>query len=94
MDVLGFPLVFRFRIFGRNADRDDAKGLYVVGDSQRRGDGLERVLRNSFNLTPESLRKAHPDLTKGDIRTYILSQLKFSVSEQAILPGISHATGT
>ncbi len=37
MDILGFPLVFRFRIVGRNADRDDAKGLYVVGDSQRRG---------------------------------------------------------
>ena len=36
---------------------------------------LERVLRNSFNLTPESLREAHPDLTKGDIRAYILSHL-------------------
>lgn len=33
-------------------------------------------------------------MAKGDIRTYILSQLKFSVSEQAILPGISHASVT
>ena len=55
---------------------------------------LERMLRNSFNLTPESLREAHPDLTKGDIRTYILSQLQFSVSEQAVLLGISPASVT
>ena len=55
---------------------------------------LERVLRNSFNLTPESLQEAHPCLTKGDIRTYILSQLQFSVSEQAILLGISPASVT
>ena len=55
---------------------------------------LERVFRNSFNLTPESLREAHPDLTKGDIRAYILSHLQFSVSEQAILLGISPASVT
>jgi hypothetical protein len=55
---------------------------------------LERMLRNSGNLTPESLREAHPDLTKGDIRTYILSQLQFSVSEQAVLLGISPASVT
>jgi hypothetical protein len=55
---------------------------------------LERMLRNSSNLTPESLREAHPDLTKGDIRTYILSHLQFSVSEQAILLGISPASVT
>ena len=55
---------------------------------------LERMLRNSFNLTPESLREAHPDLTKGDIRAYILSHLQFSVSEQAILLGISPASVT
>lgn len=55
---------------------------------------LERVLRNSFNLTPESLQEAHPCLTKGDIRTYILSHLQFSVSEQAILLGISPASVT
>lgn len=55
---------------------------------------LERVLRNSFNLTPESLREAHPDLTKGDIRAYILSHLQFSVSEQAVLLGISPASVT
>ena len=55
---------------------------------------LERMLRNSGNLTSESLREAHPDLTKGDIRAYILSHLQFSVSEQAILLGISPASVT
>ncbi|MCR5017412.1 MAG: TetR/AcrR family transcriptional regulator [Bacteroidales bacterium] len=55
---------------------------------------LERMLRNSCDLTPESLREAHPDLTRGDIRTYILSHLQFSVSEQAILLGISPASVT
>ena len=55
---------------------------------------LERMLRNSSNLTPESLRETHHDLTKGDIRTYILSHLQFSVSEQAILLGISPASVT
>ena len=57
-------------------------------------DELERVLRNSFNLTPESLQVSYPGLTKGDIRTYILSRLQFSVSEQAILLGISPASVT
>ncbi len=55
---------------------------------------LERVLRNSLNITTESLQAAYPGLTKGDIRTYILSQLRFSVSEQAILLGISPASVT
>ncbi len=55
---------------------------------------LERMLRNTSDLTPESLREEHPDLTKGDIRTYILSHLQFSVSEQAILLGISPASVT
>ena len=55
---------------------------------------LERVLRNSFNITPDSLREAHPDMTRGDIRTYILSRLQFSVSEQAVLLGISPASVT
>ena len=55
---------------------------------------LERVLRNSFNLTPESLQVSYPGLTKGDIRTYILSRLQFSVSEQAVLLGISPASVT
>ena len=55
---------------------------------------LERMLRNSSNLTPESLRETHHDLTKGDIRTYILSHLQFSVSEQATLLGISPASVT
>lgn len=55
---------------------------------------LERVLRNSFNLTPQSLREAHPGLTKGDIRIYILSHLQFTVWEQALLLGISPASVT
>ena len=55
---------------------------------------LERMLRNSCDLTPEYLRQAHPGLTKGDIRAYILSHLQFSVSEQAILLGISPASVT
>jgi len=55
---------------------------------------LERMLRNSGNLAPESLREGHPDLTKGDIRAYILSHLQFSVSEQAVLLGISPASVT
>ena len=55
---------------------------------------LERMLRNSFNLTPESLQVSYPGLTKGDIRTYILSRLQFSVSEQAHLLGISPASVT
>ena len=55
---------------------------------------LERTLRNSSDFRPESLRETHHDLTKGDIRTYILSHLQFSVSEQAILLGISPASVT
>jgi len=55
---------------------------------------LERVFRNSSNLTLESFREMNPALTKGDIRTYILSHLQFSVSEQAILLGISPASVT
>ena len=55
---------------------------------------LERVLRNSFNLTPESLQTAYHGLTKGDIRVYILSHLQFTVSEQALLLGISPASVT
>ena len=55
---------------------------------------LERVLRNSFNLTPQALREAHPGLTKGDIRIYILSHLQFTVWEQALLLGISPASVT
>ena len=55
---------------------------------------LERMLRNSSDLTPESLRQAHPGLTKGDIRAHILSHLQFSVSDQAVLLGISPASVT
>ena len=55
---------------------------------------LERMLRNTGNLAPASLRETHPDLTKGDIRAYILSHLQFSVSEQGVLLGISPASVT
>ena len=55
---------------------------------------LERVFRNSFNHTPESLRETHPGLTKGDIRIYILSHFQFPVSEQALLLGISPTSVT
>ena len=68
-----------------------AKPRYIQDDEWAE---LERMLRNSYNLTPESLRETHPDLTKGDIRAFILSHLQFSVSEQAILLGISPASVT
>lgn len=55
---------------------------------------LERVFRNTFNLTPQSLKETHPELTKGDIRIYILSHLQFSVSDQATLLGISPSSVT
>jgi len=55
---------------------------------------VERVFRNTTNLTPKSLREACPGLTNGDIRVYILSHLLFSVSEQALLLGISPASVT
>ena len=55
---------------------------------------LERVLRNSFSLTPVSLKEAHPGLTPGDIRVFMLSHLQFTVSEQALLLGISPVSVT
>ncbi len=55
---------------------------------------LERVFRNSFSLTPESLREKYPTLTRGDIRIFILSHLHFTVAEQALLLGISPASVT
>ena len=55
---------------------------------------MERVFRNSFLLTPESLREKHPTLTRGDIRIFILSHLHFTVAEQALLLGISPASVT
>ena len=45
-------------------------------------------------LTPESLREEHPNLTRGDVRMFILSRLQFSVTEQALLLGISPASVT
>ncbi|MGN0196130.1 MAG: TetR/AcrR family transcriptional regulator [Candidatus Cryptobacteroides sp.] len=50
---------------------------------------LERVLRNTCSVTPESLRQDFPNLTPGDIRVYILDRLHFTVSEQALMLGIS-----
>ena len=55
---------------------------------------MERVFRNSFSITPESLKEEHPNLTRGDIRLIILSQLRFAVAEQALLLGISPASVT
>ena len=55
---------------------------------------VERVFRNSFSLTPESLREKHPNLTRGDVRLIILFRLQFSVTEQALLLGISPASVT
>lgn len=55
---------------------------------------MERVFRNSFSLTPESLREEHPNLTRGDVRLIMLSRLQFSVTEQAVLLGISPASVT
>ena len=50
---------------------------------------LERVLRNTSGISPDSLRKGHPGLTRGDIRIIILDRLGFSVTQQATLLGIS-----
>ena len=55
---------------------------------------MERVLRNSFSVTPESLKEGHPNLTRGDVRLMILSHFHFSVAEQALLLGISPASVT
>lgn len=55
---------------------------------------LMRVMRNSIDLTPESIRKDNPGLTRGDVRLFILSRLQFSVTEQAVLLGISPSSVT
>ena len=57
-------------------------------------DEMERVFQNSFSLTIESIKEEHPNLTRGDIRLLILSRLRFSVAEQALLLGISPASVT
>ncbi len=57
-------------------------------------DEMERVFRNGFSFGPESLREKHPNLTRGDVRLVILSHLRFSVAEQALLLGISPASVT
>ena len=50
---------------------------------------LERVLRNTAGITPDTLRRQHPGLTRGDIHIIILDRLGFSVTQQATLLGIS-----
>lgn len=50
---------------------------------------LERVLRNSYEITPQSLRSQYPVLTPGDIRLILLSLFQFSTGESAALLGIS-----
>ena len=57
-------------------------------------DELERVLRNTFEITPQTLRKRCPALTPGDIRLILLSRFQFSVAESAALLGISPTSVT
>lgn len=57
-------------------------------------DEMERVLRNTSGITRDSLRKELPSLTDGDVRITILERLQFSVTEQAVLLGISPASVT
>lgn len=55
---------------------------------------LERVLRNTFEVTSASLKKRIPSLTAGDIRLILLSRFQFSVAESAALLGISPTSVT
>ena len=55
---------------------------------------LERVLRNTFEITASSLKKQFPTLTPGDIRLILLSRFQFSVAESAALLGISSTSVT
>ena len=55
---------------------------------------LERVLRNTFEITPQALKKQFPALTPGDIRLILLSRFQFSVAESAALLGISPTSVT
>lgn len=55
---------------------------------------LERVHRNTFAATPQSLRRNYPFLTPGDIRLIILSRFQFSVADSAALLGISSTSVT
>ena len=55
---------------------------------------LERVFRNTSSVSPEALRDSGSGLTHGDLRAFILDRLQFSVSEQAVLLGISPASVT
>ena len=57
-------------------------------------DELERVLRNTFEITAASLRNRFPALTPGDIRLILLSRFQFSVAESAALLGISPTSVT
>ena len=57
-------------------------------------DELERVLRNTFEVTPQALKKQFPALTPGDIRLILLARFQFSVAESAALLGISPTSVT
>ena len=50
---------------------------------------LERVLRNAYEITPQSLRSRYPLLTPGDIRLILLELFQFTTGESAALLGIS-----
>lgn len=66
--------------------------LTARGLCTRLGCGASAIFSSFGSI--QGVREAHPDLTKGDIRAYILSHLQFSVSEQAVLLGISSASVT
>jgi len=55
---------------------------------------VERVFRNTMSLTPESLRHDYPAITSGDVKLIMLSCLKFTVSQQSVLLGISPGSVT
>ena len=55
---------------------------------------LDRVLRNTFEITSDSLKKRFPTLTPGDIRLILLSRFQFSIAESAALLGISPTSVT
>ncbi len=52
------------------------------------------MLRNTFEITPQALKKQFPALTPGDIRLILLSRFQFSVAESAALLGISPTSVT
>ncbi len=55
-----------------------AKPRYILDEEWTE---LERMLRNSSDFRPESLREEHPGLTKGDIRAILLGISPASVTK-------------